>query len=191
VQICAECGQAFDGDQCLGCVPRKAGVDKTVFWSFVAALAGMILTSFAQDLYPPLGWDPPARSLDLTFFALTFALVMLHDRLAQYITFVRAMCVLASAATLILAAFFFLNGALDEHPPVEADALVSTKYVSRRYAERVLVLSIAWNQRRIEETLSVSRETFSVVEPGDSVRVVVHPGAFSTPWYGKSIDKLD
>ena len=102
------------------------------------------------------------------------------------------MFVLASAATLILAAFFFLNGALDEHPPVEADALVSTKYVTRgKFAGPVLVLSIERNQTRSEETLSVSRETFSVVEPGDSVRVVVHPGAFSTPWYGKSIDKLD
>lgn len=124
----------------------------------------------------------------LDFIAIPAAiagLIVLLGQLQRYITFVRAMFVLASAATLILAAFFFLNGALDEHPPAEANALVSTKSVTRgKFAHPYIVMAIAWNQRQIEETLSVSRETFSVVEPGDSVRVVIHPGAFSLPWYG-------
>jgi hypothetical protein len=157
----------------------------------VIACTGIVLTDSALGPYPPLGWDSLVLSNDLDFIALPGAIVLLlvlRGRLARYIIFVRAMSVLASAATLILAAFFFLNGALDEHPPVEADALVSNKYVTHgKFAGPILVLSIAWNQRRIDETLSVSRETFSVVERGDSVRVTVHPGAFSTPWYGEGV----
>jgi hypothetical protein len=40
---------------------------------------------------------------------------------------------------------------------------------------------------RVELTIDVSRETFSSAEPGDSVQLVVHPGAFSQPWYGDII----
>jgi hypothetical protein len=184
VQICPQCGNAFDGDQCSGCAPPKANVDKTVVSSFAGALAGVLLTLFAVVLFPPLAWDPQALLgfLAFTFISLILSL-MLRDQLARYITFVRALCVLASAGTFILAAFFFLNGALDEHPPVEVDVLVSTKYVSHgRNAGPRLVLGIAWNERRIEKELSVSRRTFSLAEPGDPVRITVHPGAFSTPW---------
>jgi hypothetical protein len=152
------------------------------------AVAGIFLTNSALGPYPPLGRDTLVLSHDLDFIALASAiavLLFLLGRLARHISFVRAMFVLASATTLLLAAFFFLNGALDKHRPVEADALLSTKYVTQgKFTGPFLVLSIAWNHRRIEETLRVSREIFSAVEPGDSVRVVVHPGAFSTPWYG-------
>jgi len=157
----------------------------------VASFYGIILTILALLLYPPLlrGSLVESYSFDLLLLPLAiFALFRLSDRLERYITFVRAISVSLTAATLILAAFLFLNGAFDAHPPVEADALVSSKFVTQgKFAGPALVLNISWNQERVEETLSVSRKTFSVVEPGDSVRVIVHPGAFSMPWYGKSV----
>jgi len=147
--------------------------------------------NFALLFYPLLGWDSLVFSYVWDIIALPVVITVLlvwFGWLARYIMFARVIYVLCSAAILILTAFIFLNGALDEHPPVEADALVSTKYVTRgRFAGPVLDLSIEWNQRRSEETLAVSRETFSAVEPGDSVSVVVHPGAFSIPWYGNVV----
>jgi hypothetical protein len=188
VSICAQCGKAFDGDHCLECAARNAEVYKTVVWSFVGTSVGMLLTALAVALYPPLGWVSQALGHAWEFFFLTFLAVMWHSKLRRYIILVNAICVLASAAALILAAFLFLNGALDYQTAVQADALVSSKHVTRgRSPGPVLNLSIAWSQRRIEETLSVSRKTFSVVEPGDSVRVTVHPGAFSMPWYSKGV----
>jgi hypothetical protein len=188
VQICPKCGNAFDGDQCLECSARKGEVYKTVVLSLAGVLLGMLLTALALALYPPLGWDSQVISHSLDFLVLTFLSVMLRDRLGRFGIFVDAICVLASAAALILPAFFLLNGALDFHPAAQSDALVSAKYVTHgRYAGPVLDLSIAWSQKRTEETFSVSRRTFSVVEPGDSVRVTVHPGAFSMPWYGRGV----
>jgi hypothetical protein len=191
VQICPQCGNEFDGDQCLGCIPPKAGVDKTLVWSSVTAFVGIILTSFALGPYRPLRWDSLVFSHDIDFIAIPVAIIgllALLGRLERYIAFVRAIFVSASAATLIVAAFFFLNGALDEHPPVEVEALVSSKYItSGKFAHPALALSIEWNQSRIEEALSVSRETFSIVQPGDSVGVTIHPGAFSTPWFNEDV----
>jgi hypothetical protein len=168
--------------------PGKADVYKTVVWSFVGAGVGMLVTSFAEFLYPPLGRDSQAFGHAFEFFFLNFIAVMWAQKLARYITFVNAICVLASASALILAAFVFLNGALDFHPTVQADALVSGKYVGGlRSGGPSLRLSIAWNQGRIEETVSVSRRAFSMAEPGDSVRVTIHPGLFSIPWYGSGV----
>jgi hypothetical protein len=127
----------------------------------------------------------------MDFIAIPVAIIgllALLGRLERYISFVRAVFVSASAATIVVAAFFFLNGALDEHSPVEVDAVVSTKFITRgKFAHPALVLSIVRNQSRIEETLSVNPETFSMVEPGDSVRVAIHPGAFLTPWFSEDV----
>ena len=188
VPICPQCGNAFDGDRCLGCAPRKAEVDKTLYWSCIAAFLGMFLKLFAVLLYPLLGWSSQALGDVLGFWFVTVLSLMCSVRLARYITFVRAICVYSSTATFILAAFLFLNGVFDAHPPVEADALVSAKYVSHgRNPGPGLVVSMAWNQRQVEERFSVSRRTFSAVEPGDPVRITVHPGAFSTPWYSGGV----
>jgi hypothetical protein len=143
----------------------------------------------AMTIYPPLGWDSQVFKHSYDVLAFTFLSVMLRDRMGRFGTFVDAICVLASAVALIIPAFFLLNGALDFHPAAQSDALVSAKYVThgRFAAGPALDLSIAWNQKRAEETFSISRRTFSVVEPGDSVRVTVHPGAFSMPWYGRGV----
>jgi len=82
------------------------------------------------------------------------------------------------------AAYYFLNGLLDANPAMEVPSRVITKDIGHgRYGGPVLVVSLSWNQKRIEENIGVSHEKYSAAEPGDSVRVVVHPGAFSQPWY--------
>jgi hypothetical protein len=146
----------------------------------------MILTVFATSRYPPLGWNSQVYSVELVFLALMLVLLALSFRLPQ---FIRALWVLTSGAALGLGAFLFLNGALDMHPPVEADALVSTKYVAHgKFTNNILVLNIAWNQGRIEQSLSVNSETFSAVEAGQSVHIIVYAGAFLIPWHGNGVD---
>jgi hypothetical protein len=84
------------------------------------------------------------------------------------------------------AAYFFLNGIVDTNPAIQVPSRVISKGVSHGRSGDIpyLDLSLSWNKVRIKQSIDVSRETLSSAEPGDSVRLVVHPGAFSQPWYG-------
>jgi hypothetical protein len=91
------------------------------------------------------------------------------------------MFLLLAAAYVVPAAYYLLIGAVDGNPPVEVQALVSSKGVNddREDDSYVPVLSLSWKQQRIEGGADVRPEMFSGAEPGDSVRVLLHPGAFS------------
>ena len=81
----------------------------------------------------------------------------------------------------MLAGFFFLNGFLDGNPAVEAPALVLQKFIeSDRYGDtHHLQLTLSWNGQKFEnKDLIAGSKTYSISEPGDYVRVVVHPGKF-------------
>lgn len=187
--ICPQCGQAFDGDQCGVCLARVADVQRAFFrFQLYIALAGFLGTIFALMFYPPLTWDSIAFNHLLDFIVIPGVIVFLlvhFNKLARYAAFVKLMLGLASATLLILAAFLFLNGALDRNLPIEARAIVSRKFVSHAKGPTpVLELDVEWNQQEIKKGIDVKRETFSVVEQGDSVNLEVHPGAFSVPWYG-------
>jgi hypothetical protein len=166
-------------------------IKETAYLYLVVSGAGWAGMMIATALYPPLGGSMPALLLGPVIIIIPGAIVLVlvnYDRLERYTVPVRLMFVLVAAAAVMLAAFYFLNGALDGNPLVEAQALVLSKGVSyngKYGASYVVEVNILWNQKRIEEGVSASRETFSVIEPGDSVRLAVHPGAFSTPWYGK------
>jgi hypothetical protein len=193
VQICSQCGKPFDGDQCWVCVARLEDIKETAYLCLIASGVGWAGTMIAIVLYPPLGGGTPALLLGPVIIIVPGAIVLVlmnYDRLERYAIPVRLMFVLVAAAAVMLAAFYFLNGALDGNPPVEAEALVLSKgvsYTGKYGASYVVELSVVWNRKRIEEGVSASRETFSVIEPGDSVRLAVHPGAFSTPWYGTGL----
>ena len=188
--ICPECGKPFDdGDQCWVCVNRDEDMKETFNLSFPVALGGIVGTIFTVFSYPPLG------SCWWVFYTIV-ALIAIpglmafeldnFDRLTRYATLVRLMTVLVAATFVLLAAYFYLNGILDGSPPVEAQALVSQKFIFHgRYGnEYILKSNFSWNGKRFEDDdLGVSPETFSASEPGDSVRVIVHPGEFSLPWY--------
>jgi hypothetical protein len=188
VQLCPGCGQAFDGDQCWVCVARKEDILETFTFSLPVALGGITIgLILAISLYPPLGSNLTTiyRIPVLVFVGAIVLALVLRQQLTRYATFVRLMIVLVTATFVMPAAYYFLNGMLDSNPAVEVPSRVIMKDIGHgRYGAPVLVVSLSWKQKRIEENIGVSREKYSAAEPGDSVRVIVHPGAFSQPWYG-------
>jgi len=189
MQICPQCGKSFDGDQCEVCLARVADIQRVFFrLQLYVGLAGFLGTLFGLMFYPPLRWDSIALDHLLDFIVVPAVIVFLLvrlNRLARYAVFVKAMLGLTSVILLVLSAFVFLNGALDKNPPVEARAIVSGKFVSHAKGPTPgLELTIEWNQQEIKKSIDVKRETFSAFEPGDYVNLEIHPGAFSTPWYG-------
>ena len=70
--------------------------------------------------------------------------------------------------------------------PLSRRGLLSPKSPSRMMEKSTyydFVCTLSWNRKRIEQNLGVNSETFSAAQPGDAVRVIIHPGAFSQPWY--------
>ena len=188
--ICSECGQPFDDDQCCYvCVARDETIDVTFYIAFPVAIFGISLGSLiALDSYPPLFsnllvvYMVPGISL-VVALALAF---FLQDQLTRYWTLVILMIVLVAATFVMPPAYYFLNGILDGNPAREIPSIVLRKGISGGYRGRgpYLVLSVPWNSEIINVPVWVKDRTFSDAEPGDSVRLVVHPGAFSLPWYG-------
>lgn len=96
------------------------------------------------------------------------------------------MLAVAATTVVLLAAYFFLNGFLDGNPPAEAPALVLQKFndTGKYGDEYYLQLTLSWNGKRYEnDDLIAGRKTYSITEPGDYGRVIVHPRKFSLPWY--------
>jgi hypothetical protein len=186
--ICSECGQPFDDDQCCYvCVARDEAIQVTFYIAFPVAIFGISLGSLiALDSYPPLFsnllvvYMVPAISL-VVALALAF---ILQDQLTRYATLVRLLIVLVAATFVMPPAYYFMNGILDGNPAREIPAIVLGKYRGGyKRGGPYLVLSLPWNSERINVKTRVSDRTFSDAEPGDSVRLVVHPGAFSLPWH--------
>jgi hypothetical protein len=186
--ICSECGQPFDdGDQCWVCVARTEDIKETFYFCLCVALAGILALVVATGSYPPLKSNLLAVYMILAEFIIPGAIVfllVLSARLTGYASFVRIVFVLAATASVVPAAYYFLNGALDDGTPVESHAVVSEKYINNgRGAKYNLAWTLPWNHENIKGSIGVQSETFSIAEPGDSVRVMVHPGQFSQPWY--------
>ena len=182
---------AFDGDQCWTCVSRKADIDETFSLCLPVALGGITVGNIlAIGIYPPLGPNSPTVYVipAVSFVVAVGLAIVLGERITRYATLVRLLIVCVTATCLIPAGYFFLNGILDGNPAMEVPSRVISKQISQgEYGGPDLFVSLSWNQQAIEETFRVDRKTYSEVEPGDSVRVIVHPGAFSTPWYGEGI----
>jgi hypothetical protein len=190
-QICPQCGRAFDGDQCWDCLSRRADINETFSLCFPVALGGItVLNILAIGFYPPLGpgWAEIYMIPAVSFIVAVGLAFVIGNRITRYATYVRLLIVLVTFTCFIPAGFFFLNGILDGNPPREIPSRVITKQISHgTYGGPDLFVSLSWNQQAIEESFRVDRDTYSKVEPGDSVRVTIHPGAFSRPWYGKGI----
>jgi hypothetical protein len=186
--ICPECGKAFDGDQCWVCVARMEDIKETFSLSLPVACAGVIGTLLAVVTYPPLGSYSLEVYILLAVFIIPAGIALILEyfqHMSRYAVLLRSTIVLATAIPLVATAYYSLNGVLDGNPPVEVRALVSHKSIENdgesTYYDFVCTLS--WNRKRIEQNLGVNSETFSAAQPGDAVRVVIHPGAFSQPWY--------
>jgi hypothetical protein len=158
-------------------------IKETFFLSLPVALSGIIGTELAGALYPPLPSNPRmAYVIPALFFAgALIVVVMLGRRLTKYATFVRLVIVSVAAIFVMPAAYFFLNGILDGSPSIEVPSRVVGKYVGGR-GGHFLVVSLSWERKRVDQNFRVNVEDFSVAEPGDYVRVVIHPGVFSQAW---------
>ncbi len=168
------------------CVARKADIEETVSLCFPVALVGFAFGNLlAVVIYPPLVSNFP-RIFAVPFLFLSAALAaahMLGQRQMRYANYVRLMIVLVTISFYAPVAYFFLNGILDSSPGMGVPSRVVAKAIQKR-GGRVLAVDLLWYHKRIEENINVSDDIYSAVEPGDTVRVVIHPGAFSQPWYG-------
>jgi hypothetical protein len=187
---CPECGSPLGADQCCWvCVARYEDIEQTLTFSLLVGMFGMIAAVFALGSYPPIG---PCWWVVFTITGLfvipgviTYELYD-YDLATRHATLVRLMLGLAATTIVLLVPYFLLNGFLDISPPVQTPALVLQKFInSGRYGdEHYLQLTWSWNGQKFEaEDVLVGRATYSVSQPGDYVRVLVHPGKFSLPWY--------
>jgi hypothetical protein len=191
-QTCSQCGQAFDGDVCGVCVSRTEDINQTFSICIPLALVGLLGSMFAPQLYHPLNMSDQLLVFILSFSGILVVAVwiaMLSGRWMRYAVLVRVLIALAAATLILPAPYFLLNGILDGHTPVKAQAVVSSKHVEKsgRWGplvnKYVVVFNLMWHDENIENEFTVSREDFDAAEPGDSVRVLIHAGEFAQPWY--------
>lgn len=193
MRVCPDCRQTFDGSQCSDCIARKAKVDKVLGLCFPLAFIGICWLQIDSSLYPVLGPNSlmvsmiPVVSLSVGFgFALLY--VGIGKRIMRYSALVVLLIVSITGACPMTGGYFFLNGMLDGKAALEVPSHVISKYesIGRSGGPNVLV-NLSWNRQAVKETFRVDRKTYLELEPGDLVRLIVHLGAFSTPWFS-SVD---
>lgn len=192
--ICTECGHPFDDDQCCWvCAARDEAIETTFSIACPAAIIGFAFGNIiAASLFPPLISDPtwiyvvPLVSLAVAF-VLAFCML---DRITRYAKGAIFFMIFVAATCLLPPSYTFLNGLLDGSPAVEVPSKIITKGISAgKGGGPYLLLSLPWNHERVNVSIRVTNWTLSDAQPGDSVRLAVHPGAFSMPWYGDVLFK--
>jgi len=174
------------------CLIRNEDISETGRLSVWVAGFGLMATVFALGVYPPIELMSPAFYIFLGFLLLPVAILLVLwfcDILTRYFVLSRLLIVFAGAALVLSATFYFLNGVLDRKPPLTLQAVVLHKEVSSNAdgTSYYLECTVPWGHKTIEQDLEVSATTFTTTEPGDSVRVAIHSGAFLTAWYGKGL----
>jgi hypothetical protein len=191
--ICSESGQPFEDDQCCWvCAARDQAIELTFNIACPVAIFGIAGIIIAVSLYPPL-FSNLQKLFIIPGISLAAALVLLFlfaDLRTRYAKTTIALIILVAATFVMPTAYYFLNGILDGNPAKEIPANVLRKGISSgKGGGPYLVLSLPWNSETINVSVRVSSRTLSDAEQGDSVRLVVHPGAFSLPWYGDVLFK--
>lgn len=185
ITMCLKCGRAMVGDNCQNpeCAARSRSAAKAFYlFTYVggAGLLGTILSTYF--LYPTFEPRSITSLLVFLFLVNTIAILVLHQ---QHPKFTKLMSLVVIAVAIASATVYFLNGALDRRAPTEVQATIADKFVTRGvWGGNILALTMMWNEKPTEENVRVGSEIFSKAEPGDSVGLIVHPGAFSLPWYG-------
>lgn len=164
MQTCSTCGHVFAGERCPACKKTVSGlaeVWKYVFWPSTVALIGFIVI---DGNYPRLTYGSVTTDLMLALFVMPSALVFGMVRFERLVRHV----------------------ALVKQPPIEVPARVVAKQTGRlRFSGfHILILRMLWDQKTTDVGCFVDSQTFSQVEPSDSVLLLVHPGAFAQAWYG-------
>jgi hypothetical protein len=192
--ICSECGHPFEDDQCFWvCVARDQAIEQTFYIAFPVALFGIFIGSLiALDSYPPLFSNSGAIYLVPAIPLVPAAILAFFflDRRTRYPKLSIFLIILVAVTFLVPPAYYFLNGILDGNPAKQIPSIVIRKGISSgKGGGPYLVLDLPWNYEKISVGVRVSSRTLSDAEQGDSVRLVVHPGAFSLPWYGEVLFK--
>jgi hypothetical protein len=174
---------------CWVCVERYEDIEETLTFSFLVGVFGMLAAVFSLGMYPPIGscwWVVLTIAGLFVIPAVILYAFYDYDLATRYSTALRFMLALAATTIVLLVPYFLLNGFLDVDPPVETPALVLQKFINsgRDGDEHYLQLNWSWNGQRFEaDDVVVGRATYAVSQPGDYVRVLVHHGKFSVPWY--------
>ena len=187
--ICSECGHPFEDSECCWvCEARNDAIELMFKLAFPVAVFGISIGSLvALDLYPPFRssfygvYMIPATSLVIAVPLWLF----LQDQISRYWRLVIFLIAFVACTFVLPPAYIFLNGLLDGKPAIEIPSTVVGKGISSgKGGGPFLVLNLMWNQEKINAGVRVTSRTLSDAEVGDSVRLVVHPGAFSLPWHG-------
>jgi hypothetical protein len=189
---CYQCGTVYDGDRCPACGVRIDGIKRASYLYLGGLAGGFCGVLLALVVYPPLydrSLDPYLLPIVIVIPCVVMIVLAVWDQMERFAILAGLVFVLAGAVLPSRAAYFFLNGTLDRNPPVEVQTLVSNGYIDNgEYGPSyVLVASVPSNHKQIEKRLTVSRDTYSFAETGDSLRLAIYPGAFNTPWYGQAI----
>jgi hypothetical protein len=146
VSYCEHCSHSFAGNHCPLCgalpvhTPRE--VDKALsrdFWLVFGGLAACILISYR---YTPLDLNPiMAVCLPFLFIPMTVHIVLaVRKRAAQHLPFLKNLYRYCGAFLLLLAAFLFLNGALDHTTTREIRSVVVQKIGLAQFKRRSYLL---------------------------------------------------
>lgn len=188
-----QCGQPFEDDQCCWvCAARDQAIEQTFYVAFTVAIGGILGSLIAVGMYPPLFSNVPKIYMvpGISLVVASALAFFLQDQLTRYWIFTIFLIVFVAASFLVPGGCYFLNGILDGNPARQIQAIVLGKGISTgKGGGPYLVLDLPWNSERIDVDVRVSSRTLSDAEAGDSVRLVVHPGAFSLPWYGDVLFK--
>jgi hypothetical protein len=146
-----------------------------------ALIAGALGIFIAGYCYPPVDMYSNMSGPTLLIALVFIVLVHVLPRREEFRKMGR---IVAAIVFCFCAAFLFLNGSLDSHPPEDIKTRVIAK--SLRYGKGggyVLTVAPSWRGGRTMESLGVSSTTFYSVLEGQLVQVVVHRGAFGLPWF--------
>jgi hypothetical protein len=189
---CYKCGTFYEGNRCPACKARTEPIKKALYLYLGGLCSGFCGILLALVTYPPFydhSLTPYLLPIAMVIPFATMIALEVWDQMERLAILAWLVFVLSGAVLPARAAFYFLNGALDKSPPVEVRTLVSNGYIDNGEdgPSYTLVVSIPWDQKQIETHLTVSRDTYSFAETGDSLRLAIYPGAFKTPWYGQAV----
>jgi hypothetical protein len=186
---CYQCGTVYEGNKCPECVARNDDINRGFLVLAGVVVVGEFLFIGAIHKYPPLWlfWFDFYLTLIVMFVPVIVMFVLYaQDQLERRVILVGLAFILAGSVLPLRAGFIFLNGVLDRHPPLIAQSVISDAHIEDREdgPRYVLGTYVFWNQVRIYQDFFVSRDIYNTTHPGDSIRLALHGGAFSTPWAG-------
>jgi predicted Zn-dependent protease len=192
--LCSKCGHSSYAVSCPVCgngmpdsAEARTRVNKSLNYYPLPSVVGLFGILIAAHSYPPIGMNPVMGVSLMLFFTPMLAHVgfSVRRQVSLRVSLLKKIYEGAAVVLIIFAGFVFLNGSLDKYPSVQAHTRVSRKDVTRGRGgpSYSLMVSPSWRTGRIEERLEVSGTTFSMVQAGEPVLVVVHPGVFRLPWF--------